>query len=303
MNVLVLGGGGFIGSHIADALVNAGHDVTVFNRSKTAYINTSCSLVTADFTDSTALAKALTGIDTVIHCISTTVPSTSALDPVSDINSNLVGTVRLLQLMQKMEIRRLIYLSSGGTVYGPPSVTPVSEASPLNPISNYGAVKVAIEKFIGVAENEWGLLPTIIRPSNPYGERQFSKGAQGLIATLFQKFEKGEPITIYGNGEIIRDYIYVKDLADLICQIAGSDRTGIFNCGSGVGTSINSIINIVEETVGGEFQKIHKPKRPFDVKEIVLDCFKARKTFGWQGTTPLDVGIRSQFNFLKGLHK
>lgn len=302
MKALVLGGSGFIGSHLVDVLLDNGVEVAIFSRSRGSHTNANASFHEADFQDTSKLAEALDGVDVVVHCISTTVPATSALDPCRDVNSNLIGTINLLELMRKKDIRRLIYLSSGGTVYGPSqNPAPVTETAALNPISSYGAVKVAIENFIQIAQIEWNLSATILRPSNPYGERQGHKGVQGLIGTLFQKYTKNEPVTIYGDGSTIRDYLYIKDLANLIVRAVLKPENGVFNCGSGVGHTVNEIIELFEGYAGTKLEKVYKDARPFDVKGIVLNNQKALDVFGWKSTTPIAVGIKNQFKYLSKL--
>lgn len=298
MNILVLGGHGFIGSHVVEALNDTGYSPRVFARSP-ADFEYSGEWFAGDFHDKGKLWEALVGMDAVIHCISTTVPATSASEPVYDIQSNLVGTVELLRLMQAQGVHRLVYFSSGGTVYGNPQSTPVSESAPLNPISSYGAVKVAIEKFIEVSRINWGIKPTILRPSNPFGERQGHKGVQGVISTVLKNVIKDRPTVVFGDGSAIRDYIYIKDLADLTCKVLSSDRCGIYNAGSGKGFSINQIIEVIENATGLTVRKSIKEARSFDVSEIVLDSKLAEADFGWRSSTELETGIQKQFDWLK----
>jgi len=298
VNELVLSGHGFIGSHIVEALINSGHSLRVFAR-KPAKFEYSAEWFAGDFLDVGNLSEALVGMDAVVHCVSTTVPATSVFDPIYDIESNLVGTVKLLQLMQSQGVTRLIYLSSGGTVYGNPSSSPVCENSPLNPISSYGAVKVAIEKFIEVSKVDWGVKPVILRPSNPYGKRQGHRGAQGLITTVLHNAISGSPAIIYGDGTAIRDYIYIKDLAVLVCKVLDSDHCGVYNVGSGKGHSVNQIIETIEAVTGLNVQKQYKEKRGFDVREIILDCSSAEETFGWKATVSLSSGIKKLFDRLE----
>jgi UDP-glucose 4-epimerase len=241
-------------------------------------------------------------MDSVIHCISTTVPATSASNPIYDIQSNLIATVELLQLMQAQNIHRLVYLSSGGTVYGNPITSPVLETSPLNPISSYGAVKVAIEKFIEVSHRSWGIKPLILRPSNPFGERQGHNGVQGLISTVLQNIIHSKPTVIYGDGTAVRDYIYVKDVAEFACKALSSDQFGIYNVGSAQGLSINQVIAAIERVTGLTALKVYKEIRGFDVNEIVLDCSLAEKSFDWKATMPFDAGIEKQFNWLGSIN-
>ncbi len=300
MNILILGGHGFIGSHIIEALTAAGHTLRVFARKPAGFKHTA-EWFTGDFLDAGKLSEALVNMDAVIHCISTTVPATSISDPVYDIESNLIGTVKLLQLMQSQRVTRLVYISSGGTIYGNPSKNPVSEKFPLNPISSYGAVKVSIEKFIEIARINDGLQSVILRPSNPYGEHQGHKGAQGLISTVLNNIINSKTTVIYGDGTAIRDYIYVKDMAQLVRSVISSSHTGIYNVGSGIGYSINEIIETIESVTGLSVQTQYKDKRGFDVKKIILDCSLAERDFDWKASTPLTSGINKQFNWLKNI--
>lgn len=297
MNVLVLGGGGFIGSHIVEALGAQEINVSVFNRGMPLPC-LNCDWITGDFLDKPLLLNALRNIDVVVHSLGTSVPATSAMDPIFDVESNLVGTLQLLDAMRESEVSRLIYLSSGGTVYGNSGMGLVSEESPLSPISSYGAVKVAIEKFIGVAAHEWGLRPVILRPSNPYGERQ-TIGRQGLIANILYRVLKGQPITVFGDGLNVRDYIYVRDLAGLVVAAVRSDKVGVFNVGSGIGYTILDIIRLAESITGTVIPVERLAARPFDVREIVLDCSSAASVFGWRATTDIDSGMKAHFDWLK----
>lgn len=301
MNILVLGGHGFIGSHIVEALIHDGHNIRVFARHPAEFI-CDAEWFSGDFLDQGKLAEALIGIDAVVHCISTTVPATSAANYIYDIESNLIGTVELLRLMKEQGVYRLIYLSSGGTVYGNPVLNPVPENAALNPISSYGAVKVSIEKFIEVSKISWGIKPVILRPSNPFGERQGHKGVQGLISTVLNNVIDQKPTVIYGNGSAIRDYIYVKDLSKLVCKVLDSDRCGVYNAGSGHGYNINEVIETIESVTGVTVKKQNSEARGFDVSEIVLDNILAEKHFGWKASVSLSSGIEKQFNWMKKLY-
>lgn len=298
MKVLVIGGGGFIGSHIVDELIARNVQVRVYGRNLVKY-NDAAELFVGDFLDIPKLAEALVGIDVVVHSLSTMVPATSALAPEDDVKSNLIGTMKLLDLMRRRDISRLIYLSSGGTVYGNPLTDPVAETALLNPISTYGAVKVAIEAFIGVAQSEWGLKSVIFRPSNPYGERQGGKLAQGLISHLLRSVIQRQPITIFGDGGVVRDYVYVKDLAFLIAQAVESDVCGTFNAGSGIGYSISNIVDVVEKETSYIFEKRYLPSRVFDVGRIVLDCKKVEEEFHWVSSTSIELGVSRQYASMK----
>lgn len=294
MRALVLGGCGFIGSHLVDKLLEAGHKVRVFDRSPELYRVplTNVEYRFGDFSDTPLLAEALEGVEVVYHLISTTVPSTSNLDPVNDIQSNLVNTVRLLQLMVQKNIRRIVYLSSGGTVYGIPDVVPIPETHPLRPICSYGVVKVAIENYLQMFHQLHGLEYVVLRASNPYGERQGHAGVQGVIGTFMSKILAGEPIEIWGDGSVVRDFIYVGDLAELCVKAGESEVNGIFNAGSGVGKSVNEIVSTLVAVTGKQIAPIYKPGRGYDVPRVLLDVQRASDTFGWHHNVGLAEGVR-----------
>ncbi|WP_020675721.1 NAD-dependent epimerase/dehydratase family protein [Geopsychrobacter electrodiphilus] len=300
MRVLVLGGNGFIGSHLVDELLRRGDRVRVFDRfdnNKNAKKNNiDCRL--GDFSDTSALAEALHDIDVVYHLISTTVPSTSNLDPVADIQGNLIATVQLLQQMVCLNVKRIVFLSSGGTVYGNPSLVPVPETHPLNPICSYGIVKVAIEKYLNMFAELHGIKPLILRASNPYGPRQGHIGVQGVIPTFLKRLVDGDSFHIWGDGSIVRDYIFIHDLVKL-CLLAGdSGAVGAFNAGSGLGYSLLNIISAITEVSGRIPQVEYFTERKFDVKRVVLDMKKARDVFGWTPETSIEDGILSHWEWL-----
>jgi UDP-glucose 4-epimerase len=300
MQALVLGGTGFIGSYVVDQLRGRGHRVRVFSRSgeRCRPPLPDVDYRAASFDDLAALHDALKGVDVVYHLISTTVPSTSNLDPVFDIESNLVATVGLLQAMLDAGVRKVVYLSSGGTVYGIPEKLPIPEEHPLNPICSYGVVKVAVENYLYMFRELYGLDYTVLRASNPYGERQGHYGIQGVIATFLHKAGKGEELEIWGDGGLIRDFIYVADLAGLCVAAGESDKVGVYNAGSGVGHSINEIVSFVERAVGRELTVKRRESRNFDVPKVVLDISKARREFDWRPEVELAAGIRKTWEII-----
>ncbi len=253
----------------------------------------------ADFQDQASLAEALVDIDIVIHLVSSTVPSTSNLDPVADIEGNLVGTVRLLQQMRQSGAQRVIFFSSGGTVYGNPQQLPVHESHPLNPISSYGVVKVAIENYLRMYDTLYGIQSTILRVSNPFGPRQAHLGVQGVIPTFFNRMRQQEPIKIWGKGEIVRDYIYIDDLVAAVLSAAKCPTGGIYNVGAGSGASILELLEMITSVSGIEPTIEYLPSRNFDVNEIVLDISKARSELNWHPTIPLREGCERYWEWLK----
>jgi UDP-glucose 4-epimerase len=290
---MVLGGTGFIGSHLVDRLLADGHQVRVLSRSPERLRPPvpGVDYRQANLTDIPALVEALTGIEVVFHLISTTVPSTSNLDPVFDIESNLVGLVRLLQVVRDSGVRRLVYLSSGGTVYGTPEVVPIPESHPLRPICSYGIVKVAAENYLHMFHELHGLDYLVLRASNPYGERQGHYGVQGIIGTFLNKLQRGEELEVWGDGSLVRDFIHVADLARLCVQAGESARVGNYNAGSGCGHSIRAVLEGIEQAVGRKLPVTWRPGRSFDVPRVVLDIARAEADFNWHPEIGLAEGI------------
>lgn len=301
MRTLVLGGNGFIGSHLVDCLLAAGHRVRVMDRGPELFrsLLPGVDYRVGNYTDTALLAEALTDVDMVFHLISTTVPSTSNLDPVADIEGNLVASVRLLSLMREQGVGRIVYLSSGGTVYGIPDFSPIPESHPLRPISSYGVVKVAIENYLFMAHHLHGLSFTVLRASNPYGPRQGHSGVQGVIGTFLWKLAKREQIDIWGDGSVVRDYIHVRDLAALCLRVAESNVTGVFNAGSGIGHSLLDIVEMMRIATGLDVEPCYKAGRTYDVPCSVLDITAMRLAIGWEPETLLDSGIRDTWDWVR----
>jgi UDP-glucose 4-epimerase len=233
----------------------------------------------------------------VIHAFSATTPGSGDRDPPLDVEQNLVSALTLLHLMTKSGVRRLVYLSSGGMVYGNSEVVPTPETHPLRPTGSYGIVKVAVESYIGLYARNCGLLPVIIRPSNTYGERQGVNGADGAVSTLMRRALSGERFEIWGDGSVVRDYLHVHDLARLCLTAAESDVTGIFNAGSGVGTSLKTLVERVMEVSGRSIDVIYGKARPVDVPLSILDIAAAKAAFDWWPHLTLTEGLRATWDW------
>lgn len=301
MRGLIIGGSGFLGSHVVDQLLAEGMRVRVYDRAGERFRRTPAAVDfrQGDFTDSSSLAEALVDVDVVFHMLSTSVPSTSNLDPVADIQGNLIGTVRLLELMRSANIRRMVYSSSGGTVYGPPESDPVPETHPERPISSYGIVKTAIEKYLLMEQHLHGLRPTILRVSNPYGPRQGHGGVQGVIGTFLWRIAQAESIQIWGDGNIVRDFIHVDDLARLCVRCATEEVCGVFNAGSGQGASINEVLDVIRTVTRQAVQPEYKPGRGFDVPRVVLDISSIKTKMDWRPQTSLSDGIERTWEWVR----
>ena len=293
MHSLIIGGNGFIGSHLVEELRKDGEiRVLSSGTARTDIDWTGVEYRQGSYAAAQTLLDCLDGIDVVYHLASTTVPATSNLDPLGDIAGNLTATIGLLEGMRARNVRRIVYLSSGGTVYGSPKHVPMDESHPTDPISSYGIVKLAIEKYLLMYSTLYGLSPLIIRPSNPYGPRQDGAGIQGVVAAFLKQLTRREPIRVMGDGSVIRDYIYISDLVRL-CAIAGPGEVeGVFNAGSGLGSSINDIVRLVTETAGYSVPIHHVDARGFDVKKVVLAIDRAKSAFDWAPRVDLRDGVR-----------
>jgi UDP-glucose 4-epimerase len=302
MRALVLGGCGFIGSHVVDALMDAGHKVRVLDRAPEAFRPPvpGVEYRLASFADPPALAEALEGIEVVVHLISTTVPATSNLDPASDVDGNLIGSLRLLQLMVQKHTPRILFLSSGGTVYGVPKSVPIREDHALRPVCSYGVVKVAIENYLHMFHHLYGLQYVVLRASNAYGERQGHLGVQGVIATFLDKIRNNEDVDVWGDGGVVRDYVYAKDLAQLCSLAALANGPGIYNAGSGRGHSLNEILEALRAVTGRPVRVNTRPARAYDVPRVVLDVARARERFGWRPSTDLVSGLERTWQWMTG---
>lgn len=306
MNVLVIGGNGFIGSHLVDKLLADGYKVCVFDRQLELYRAPlpSVDYHIGDFGNRTILANALKNTDIVFHLISTTVPKTSNEDVAFDVMSNVVESLYLLEQCIKEHVKKIVFVSSGGAVYGTPPIMPVSEESPTNPESSYGITKLAIEKYLALFNRLYGLDYAIVRPSNPYGPRQNIDGNQGVIAVFMGKIAKGQSIEIWGDGEAVKDYVFIDDLVDGIYRAAFRRTSAqIFNLGSGVGYTVNDLVRIITTVIGRQFTVTYRSKGLYDVSKIFLDITRAKRDLDWVPKTPIDVGIKITWNFIKKVTK
>jgi UDP-glucose 4-epimerase len=297
VKVLVFGGGGFIGSTIVDQLLEDSHEVVIFERPRVAPFRRFSSTekvewLTGDILSEYDIDAAIQNVDAVIHLVSTTLPRTSNDDPVYDVQSNIVGTLGILKAMAKHDVRRIVFISSGGTVYGNPVYLPVDENHPTNPQVSYGVTKLAIEKYLLIYERMHGIRPVILRVANPYGERQRIETAQGAVGVFIHRALHGQPIEIWGDGSITRDFLHVADVAAAFVKALryeGNER--IFNIGSGKGTSLNELIDELRRQLGLSIEAIYQSGRSFDVPVSVLCNALAQSELGWTPQVDLDDGI------------
>lgn len=304
MRSLVLGGSGFIGSHLVERLLEGGHEARVYDRGSNPFRETSPEVeyVEGEFGDRALVREAVEGVDTVFHFISTTLPKTSNDDPVYDVRTNLVDTVRLLECCVEAGARKVVFSSSGGTVYGPPRSAPITEEHPTDPITSYGIVKLAIEKYLNLFHLQHGLDYAALRISNPYGPGQNPSGQQGAVTVFLNRIRTGEPITVWGDGSVVRDYLYISDLARALALAAEAQtESKVFNIGSGRGVSVNELLEVMAAVVGESLDVEYLPARSLDVPLSVLDVSRAREELGWSAGTDLAEGVARTWEWLSAL--
>jgi UDP-glucose 4-epimerase len=303
LKCVVLGGGGFIGTHLSEALLASDHEVIVFDRPDARYFAYSqhlgASLFPGDFLNPNDLRRAISDCDVVYHLVSTTVPQTSNENPYYDVEANVMGTLRLLEAARIIGIKKVIFVSSGGTVYGIPQEIPIKEGHPTEPTSSYGICKLSIEKYLHLYWILYRLDYCILRVSNAYGERQPTTGTQGVIANFLNKALHHEELIVWGDGSVIRDYIYANDIAGALLKAATyKGELKIFNIGAGQGHSLNDIINSISQVIQKPLQPKYVEGRIFDIPTNVLDISRAKAHLNWQPKVGLLEGISRTFEWM-----
>lgn len=302
-NILILGGCGFLGANLAAKLVANDENVTIFEHpaADTRTIDdilTKINLVRGDFTNSDDLEPVLRDKNIIFHLVSTTTVDNSTVNPDFDITTNLLPTIRLLQLAGEHGSPRVIFPSSGGTVYGPSNCAKISEEHKTDPISSYGIQKLAIEKYLRLFHHTHNLDFRILRFSNPYGPIQWGSQNQGIIGIYCQKIIQNKPIEIWGDGNVVRDYLYVDDAIEAFVKaMSTSSPHRLFNISSGIGTSVNDIITILGRIAGKTIEVIHKPGRLIDIPVNVLDPSLALAELAWCPAIKLEEGIERTFRW------
>lgn len=297
MNCLILGGAGFIGSHLAQDLLAEGHRVTIFDRPNLVLppellADQRIEWLEGDFLNEDDLARAVPGAEVIFHLVSATLPKSSNDNPVYDVESNVIGTLRLLNLARTHAVRRVIFASSGGTVYGLPQSLPISESHPTEPLVSYGISKLAIEKYLHLYQALYGIDYCVLRIANPFGERQRVSAAQGAVAVFLHRAINNEVIHIWGDGSVVRDYIYVKDVTSAFLRsLSYQGEQRVFNIGAGQGLSLNDILTAIEKLLGRPVARSYEMGRKFDVPVNVLDITRARELLGWQPEISFHDGL------------
>lgn len=303
MLCLVLGAGGFIGTNLCRALLMKGHTVRAFGRRQSfPEALYGCDWITGDFADPASLAAAIRGCDVVFHLVNATTPASANADKIADLNANVASTLHLLDACYEAGVSRVVFVSSGGTIYGIPDQLPTPETAPTNPITAYGISKLAIEKYLGLYEYLHHLDYRVLRVANPFGPYQTALKNQGVIAAFVRRALTGQPIEIWGDGLVIRDYVYINDVIEALILAASHKGAGrIFNIGSGVGLSLNDIVSAISKLLGKSASVVHRQARSVDVPVSILDTSFTTRELGWQATTPFEDGLSSTIMWLRKL--
>ena len=296
MDVLVTGGAGFIGSHVVDALVARGHQVTVIDNlstGKRANLSTEVSLVKVDLrSDDLDAVFQRVRPQAVFHLAAQASVPKSVADPATDAEVNILGTINLLERCRDAGVRRVVYSATGGALYGEPEQTPCTEEHPIRPLSPYGVSKYVGETYVEMYGRLYGLEYAILRYANVYGPRQDPFGEAGVVAIFGQRMVGGKDVVVFGDGTQERDFVYVEDVAraNLLALERGSGQA--LNIGCGVGTSVNELVTRLRETTGYEREPTYTEPRAGDVYRIALDASRARRELGWEPKVSLEEGLR-----------
>lgn len=296
MRILVTGGAGFIGSHIVEAYLEAGHEVAVVDNLATgrrANVPRDAKLHEVDI-HAREFERIIADFrpEVISHNAAQASVKVGQADPVHDLEVNGGGTARVMSLAVANGVRKVIYAGSGGTVYGNPESLPITEAHPVAPRSNYGTSKYVGEMYVQLAARTSDLTFTIFRYGNAFGPRQDPYGEAGVIAIFTGLMKAGEQCTIDGDGEQKKDYIYVGDIARANILALTSGDGLVANIGSGEGISVNQIFSALSEATGNTLEPKFGPPRPGDVRNFWLDCSRAKSALNWQPTTTFDEGVR-----------
>jgi UDP-glucose 4-epimerase len=296
MKVLVTGGAGFIGSHVVDALVAAGHEVVVVDDLSTGRrenVHPKARFVELDVTDPRLVDLVRDERPAAVsHHAAQMDVRRSVADPLFDARTNILGTINLLEGARRANVRRVLFVSSGGAVYGEQEVFPAPESHPTNPVSPYGVSKRAGELYAFFYQAEYHIPFVALRYANVYGPRQDPHGEAGVVAIFTGRMLRGEPVTVNGDGRQTRDYVYVEDVARANLLALESRATGPFNIGTGIETDVNTLAQLLLAATGSRSPVRHGEAKPGEQRRSVVDVRRAAAELGWRPEVTLEDGLR-----------
>lgn len=297
MRVLVTGGAGFIGSNVADGYLGRGHELAVFDNLSTGrkeFVDPRATLFVGDLANPDDVERCLAAFrpEVVSHHAAQIDVRHSVTDPIHDARTNVLGSLALLQSCTRHGVRKVIYSSTGGALYGEGRTLPATEDHPINPESPYGVSKHTVEHYLYLWKLLHGLDYTVLRYPNIYGPRQNPHGEAGVNAIFIGLMLEGKAPHIFGDGEQVRDYLFVGDVvaANLLALERGSGL--MLNLGTGIGTSVNDIVRTINEVLGSRIEPVYEPPRPGEIQRIYLDATRAREALGWTPTVTFVEGLR-----------
>jgi UDP-glucose 4-epimerase len=296
MKILVTGGAGFIGSHVADALCAAGHTVHVLDDLSSGRRHNVPSQAVFHQVDLRAPdVRTLfeeERYDVLVHHAAQMDVRRSVADPAFDADVNLLGFLNLMEAGRKSGLQKVVFASTGGAIYGEPDYAPQDEAHPMRPLSPYGITKLATERYLYYYQQQYGIGYVALRYANVYGPRQNPHGEAGVVAIFTRRLLAGEQPVIYGDGEQTRDFVYVGDVVRANMAALDYDASGAINVGTGVETDVNTLYRILRDLIAPSFDEVHAEAKPGEQRRSVLGYEKARRTLGWTPTISLEEGLR-----------
>ncbi|HKO56891.1 MAG TPA: NAD-dependent epimerase/dehydratase family protein [Thermoanaerobaculia bacterium] len=303
MKVLVTGGAGFIGSHIADAYLARGWRVTALDNLSTGdrrNLNARAEFVEADLRDPSTFARiAELEPDVVSHHAAQIDVRHSVADPAADAEVNVIASIRLLQTAHEIGVKRFLFASTGGAIYGEPLFAPQTEEHPRNPLSPYGCAKLSVEHYLHFYREIYGLKTVALRYGNVYGPRQNAKGEAGVIAIFADRLLDGHAVTINGSGEQTRDYVFVGDVVAANLAATDIEEGGAFNVGTGVETSVNDLYAMLAAELGTSLEAAHGPAKAGEQMRSVLDGSRLRERARLRAPAALRDGLRETVAFFR----
>lgn len=305
MKSLIIGGNGFIGSHLVDKCLQEGDELSVLDLYPERYREPikRVKYFRASILDIKQVKEALKGVDVVYYLANTSLPNDGGNALIRDIQKDLIPFISFLDEMCDAGSPKLVYYSSGGAVYGNIEANPVSEDHSTNPISPYGILKLAMEKYISFYTNTRGLPSLILRPSNPYGIRQGHVSMQGVITTFLYKVLTGEKLSVWGDGTNTKDYLMVEDLATITYNLVQNKCVGIYNVGSGNGTSVLDILDVIKKVTGKDFSVEFISQKQTDVQNIILDNAKMLRAQDCIPNLNMSEGIHNIWMWMQTVFK
>ena len=305
MKVLVTGGAGFVGSHLIERLLVQDHDVVCLDNFITGKLinlkpfENKITVIEGDISNIKDVQTSLEDVESVYHLAAQISVSQSVRNPLYDASININGFLNLLNAVLDTSVKRIVYVSTGGAIYGEPLQLPASETTLEAPISPYGLSKLVGDTYLKWYNTTHGLSYAIIRPANIFGPRQDPLGEAGVISIYLGRMLNQQPLEIFGDGSDTRDYIYVKDIATICTSAMASKTNKTFNAGTGDQTSLNDLVEIIGGVTGLPLKKEYKSPRPGDVKKIALDITRAKTVLNWIPKTSLTEGLHNTWNWFK----